>query len=179
MSTLQNRVVSSIRKAFFPLAATLIFITLVGKHIFGISDHGLIIMDTVISLYIIYQKTLLFPSNQFLLEIYYYVAIIGGIIWAVWFKYISIDGYGLYFVVGLLLYLLLQIKKMYRGYGFLKKKEAYALSVILEQIEDTGVISVQRVYDKVIMTPDEIRNAIIGFQKEGRLPDFKLIDMEN
>lgn len=170
MKSFRQRFLSVIKTDGLPVFAKVGIITMIGGYLFDIAPLTMVIIAIIGFAFLMTQKTLRFISNRELIEMFYYISIIWGIVITAWLGYIAIEGFSGYFTSALLAYLLYKTFDCYKGYSAYKSIENNLLLNVLEQAETNKTISIHAAYQKSLLSKDEIIETISNFQQIGKLP---------
>lgn len=170
MENFGQRFLSVIRTDGLAVIAKVGIITIIAGYLFNIAPLTMAIMAILGFAFLFTQKALRFLSSRELIEMFYYIGIIWGIVIATWLGYIETEGFSAYFTSALLGYILYKTFDSYKGYSAYKTIENDLLIYILEQAETNQTVSIHAAYQKSLLSKDEIIETIANFQQIGKLP---------
>ncbi len=177
MGSFGQRFLSVVRSDGLAILAKVIIVTLIGGYLFNMAPLTMAIIAIIGFAFLFTQKALRFLSSRELIEMFYYIGVIWGIVIATWLGYIPTEGFPAYFTSALLGYLLYKTFDTYKGYSAYKTIENNLLINVLEQAETNQTVSIHAAYQKSLLSKDEILETIANFQQIGKLPQtLQLID---
>ena len=177
MGSFGQRFLSAIKTDGVGIFAKIGIITLIGGYLFEIAPLTMAIIAIIGSAFLLTQKALRFFSNRYLLEMFYYLGIMYGIVITTWLGYIKAEGSTVYFVSALLGYLLYKTFNTYQNYSAYKNIEKDLLNYVVEQLETTEVVSIHAARKKSLFSSDEIKETISSFQQVNKLPNsLKIVE---
>lgn len=170
MGNFGQRFLSVVKTDGLAILAKVIIITIIGGYLFDMAPLTMAIIAIIGFAFLFTQKALRFLSSRELIEMFYYIGIIWGIVTATWLGYIETEGFPAYFTSALLAYLLYKTFDTYQEYTAYKKIENNLLINVLEQAETNQTVSIHAAYQKSLLSKDEIQETIANFQQIGKLP---------
>lgn len=180
METFGMRLMSVVKTEAIGIVTKIAIISIISSFIFNLSNETLVLIATIFLLFILIQKSLFYISNQFLLEMLYYLGIVYGIVYTAWTGDLKAEGNGVYLVSALLGYLLYKIFDTYKLYSIYTDIEKDVLNKVIEQLDKNDTISIHAIYQQVFMSKDEIIRTIKAQISDGKIPSsIEPIDIDS